>query len=317
MKKLNTAQRDQQLYASRIAWYYYKAGWTQNEIAEKLGLNRARVISVLNEARLSGRVTIHVHGADARLSDLEHQLCEKWHLKEALLVPEISTEHINENIGLAAAQYMERFLDHEKQLIGLGWGSTISWMTRNITHSTRSETSFITLCGGVTTYLSTRIAERSVGSLLSGFRYPFYIIPTPLVVNSREIRDLLLEEPEVQRVLQMALTADLSFVGIGALEPSNSFSQFGYRSKEDLELLTRLGAVGEIHGEHFDAEGQSLELEQHDRLIATRLSDLRKMKQVVGIAGGERKLEALRGTLRGNLISTLITDERTAQALLQ
>jgi DNA-binding transcriptional regulator LsrR (DeoR family) len=41
------------------------------------------------------------------------------------------------------------------------------------------------------------------------------------------------------------------------------------------------------------------------------------MKQVVGIAGGERKLEALRGTLRGNLISTLITDERTAQALLQ
>ena len=126
MKKLNTAQRDQQLYASRIAWYYYKAGWTQNEIAEKLGLNRARVISVLNEARLSGRVTIHVHGADAHLSDLEHQLCEKWHLKEALLVPEISTEHINENIGLAAAQYMERFLDQERQLIGLGWGSTIS-----------------------------------------------------------------------------------------------------------------------------------------------------------------------------------------------
>ena len=75
--------------------------------------------------------------------------------------------------------------------------------------------------------------------------------------------------------------------------------------------------MGEIHGEHFDAEGKSLELEQHDRLIATRLSDLRKMKQVVGVAGGERKLEALRGTLRGNLISTLITDERTAQALLQ
>ena len=55
----------------------------------------------------------------------------------------------------------------------------------------------------------------------------------------------------------------------------------------------------------------------NDRLIATRLSDLQKMKQVVGVAGGERKPEALRGTLRGNLISTLITDEHTAQALLQ
>ena len=121
----------------------------------------------------------------------------------------------------------------------------------------------------------------------------------------------------MQRVLQMALTADLSFVGIGALEPSNSFSQFGYSSKEDLQLLKRLGAVGEIHGEYFDEEGQSLELEQHDRLIATRLSDLRKMKHVVGIAGGGRKLEALCAALRGNLISTLITDERTAQALIQ
>jgi DNA-binding transcriptional regulator LsrR (DeoR family) len=317
VKKLNTAQRDQQLYTSRIAWYYYKAGWTQKEIAEKLGLNRSRVISVLNEARLSGRVSIHVHGTDARLSDLEHQLCEKWNLAEAFLVPEISPEHINENIGLAAAHYLERFLDHHHQLIGLGWGSTISWMMRNIPHSTRSQTSFITLCGGVTTYLSTRITEGAAGSLLSGFRYPFYIIPTPLVVNSKNIRELLLEEPEVQRVLKMALTADLSFIGIGALEPSNSFSQFGYRSKEDLELLRRLGAVGEIHGQYFDANGQSLPLEQHERLIATRLSDLRKMKQVIGVAGGERKLQALLGALRGCLLSTLITDEQTAHSLLQ
>ena len=42
-----------------------------------------------------------------------------------------------------------------------------------------------------------------------------------------------------------------------------------------------------------------------------------KMKHVVGIAGGGRKLEALCAALRGNLISTLITDERTAQALIQ
>ena len=43
----------------------------------------------------------------------------------------------------------------------------------------------------------------------------------------------------------------------------------------------------------------------------------RSTRAGVGVAGGARKLEALRGTLRGNLISTLITDERTALMLLQ
>jgi DNA-binding transcriptional regulator LsrR (DeoR family) len=313
---LNTAQRDQQLFAERIAWYYYKAGWTQNEIADKLGLNRARVIAVLNEVRQSGMVTIHVHGTDARLSELERELASRWQLNEVRLVPEVPPEQINENLGQAGAQFLERRIEQEKLLIGLGWGSTISWMTRNITNLARPETAFITLCGGVTTYLSTRMTERSVGSLLSGFRYPFYIIPAPLMVRSREVRDHLLHEPEIERVMRMALTADMSFIGIGALEPRTSFSQFGYRTQEDLDLLMRQGAVGEIHGEYFDAEGNPLELEQHERMIAVRLNQMRTMKQVIGIAGGPRKLEAIRGALRGKLLSTLITDEWTAQALL-
>lgn len=317
MKKLNTAQRDLQLYATRIAWYYHKAGWTQNEIADQLGLNRARVIAVLNEARQSGLVTIHVNGSDTRLCELEQALCERWGLDSVCLVPEVPQEQINENIGMAGAQYLERFLDQDRLLVGLGWGTTISCMTRNITQYTRTETAFITLCGGVTTYLSTRMTDNTVGSLLSGFRYPFYIIPTPLLVDSQALRNQLLEEPEVQRVMKMALTADLSFIGIGAVEPHSLFSQFGYRSREDLELLMRQGAVGEIHGEYFDAEGRPLALEQHERLIATRQAELRQMKHVVGIAGGHRKLHAIRGALRGNLLSVLVTDERTAHGLLE
>jgi len=60
--RLTTAERDVQQFATRVAWYYYKTGLTQSEIAKQLGLNRARVINILNEARNSGFVSIHVAG---------------------------------------------------------------------------------------------------------------------------------------------------------------------------------------------------------------------------------------------------------------
>ena len=42
-----------------------------------------------------------------------------------------------------------------------------------------------------------------------------------------------------------------------------------------------------------------------------------QVKRAVGIAGGKRKLSAIRGALRGRLINVLITDRFTAQDLLQ
>jgi deoxyribonucleoside regulator len=36
----------------------------------------------------------------------------------------------------------------------------------------------------------------------------------------------------------------------------------------------------------------------------------------VGLAGGERKIEAIRGALRGNLINVIITDYYTAKQLI-
>jgi DNA-binding transcriptional regulator LsrR (DeoR family) len=47
------------------------------------------------------------------------------------------------------------------------------------------------------------------------------------------------------------------------------------------------------------------------------LDQLQRVKRVVGIAGGARKLAAIRGALKGGLINTLITDRFTAERLVQ
>jgi DNA-binding transcriptional regulator LsrR (DeoR family) len=312
---MNIALQDQRKFAARASWYYYKTGMNQGEIAKRLGINRARVINILNEARKDGTVTFHISGEDSEVMDLEVQLKEKWGLRDVFLTPGVFDEELKNDLSMAGAQYLEMNLPSKESLIALGWGETISGITRNLGRVIPERTSFVTLCGGVMHYLSEH-TPANVGTPLSGFLYPFHVIPTPLMVGSPELRDQLLNEPEVQHVMNMAQLADIAMVGIGSLKTSTEFEGFGYKSQKELDLLKKRGAVGEMHGEYFNSVGEPLELEHHHRLISIRLETLCKMKHVVGVAGGADKIEALQAALKGGFIHSLITDEMTARALL-
>jgi DNA-binding transcriptional regulator LsrR (DeoR family) len=55
----------------------------------------------------------------------------------------------------------------------------------------------------------------------------------------------------------------------------------------------------------------------NDRVISMELNQLKQVRRVVGIAGGKRKIAAIRGALAGGWINTLITDRMTAERLIQ
>ena len=52
------------------------------------------------------------------------------------------------------------------------------------------------------------------------------------------------------------------------------------------------------------------------RVIGVTLEQLRNVDRSVGVAGGERKYEAIRGAVVGNWINVLITDHMTAERLI-
>ena len=313
---MSVALRDKKKFAARVSWYYYKTGMTQGEIAKRLGINRARVINILNEARKDGIVTFHVSGKDSGLMNLEILLRDMWGLRDVFLTPKVSKKELKNDLSVAGAQYLEMNIPSKESLIALGWGDTISGITRNLGRAIPERTSFVTLCGGVMHYLSEHPPE-NVGTPLSGFLYPFHFIPTPLMVSSSKLRDKLLKEREVQRVMGMAQMSDIAMVGIGSLVPTSKFEEFGHNSQKELDNLKKYGAVGEMHGEYFNAVGEPLEMEHHQRLISISLESLRKIKHVVGVAGGPDKIDAIRAALKGGFIHSLITDEKTAKSLLK
>jgi len=53
----------------------------------------------------------------------------------------------------------------------------------------------------------------------------------------------------------------------------------------------------------------------NNRVIGMKLEQLRGVNRVVGVAGGRRKVAAIRAALAGRLINVLITDRTTARTL--
>ena len=201
---MKVSEKDYQLYSSRVAWYYFKAGMTQAEIAEKLGLNRSRVINILNEARRDGTVSIHVQGKDAKLAKLEEALKMVWNLREVTVIPKVADKQLKENLSIAGAHFLETCFDQRGGLVGLGWGHTVSGITMYLSRILPGKTEFVTLCGGVTQYLA-ESRTGNVGAPLSGFYYPFHALPTPLLLSTKSLCENLLNATEVQTVMEKAL----------------------------------------------------------------------------------------------------------------
>ncbi len=111
--------------------------------------------------------------------------------------------------------------------------------------------------------------------------------------------------------------SSMSVVGIGHMGEDATIIQNGILSKNDLTVLKMSGAVGDILSHFLDENGAVVAPDLERRLQSTSLELLRKLKNVIGVAGGANKVDAILAALRGEFLDVLITDETTAEQLLQ
>jgi lsr operon transcriptional repressor len=173
----------------------------------------------------------------------------------------------------------------------------------------QSNISLVSLTGGVSAYVGT--------TGLYGPQNNAHLIPTPLRVSSQELAAMLRLEPYVRNVLDMASTARIGVIGIGAVSSTATLVRYGYCTSTEIELFARRGAVGDILGYFYDGNGEILALDLHRHVVAVPVEDLRKIPNLAAAAAGPHKVDAILGLLRGRLANILITDQATAQELLR
>jgi len=140
-------------------------------------------------------------------------------------------------------------------------------------------------------------------------------MPLPVIASSPEEREMLLRQPMVKETLSLSARADITFVGIGDLGPDAPLYVDGFITEPELKALQKAGAVGEIVGWAFDAQGKMIEGLTNDRVMSAPMPS-RERSLVVALAMGERKLPGTIAALNRRLVNGLITDERTATRLL-
>lgn len=305
---------------TKVAWFYYKEKLTQQDISARVNISRQKVQRFLEKARDLEIIRFQVKNPYANLLSIENELTEKYSLKDSVVVPYLSEGDnlLRRSFAKAGASYLERIISqHNNSIVGLGWGNTTAYLADYFDSlPIKTKVEVVSLIGNLMTNVAMNpyiIAEKIANKLDA----PFYNIWAPAITQSKERAEIFKSEPWINCVLQKASKANIILFSVGEVSPSASLFKMGYLSSDELKRLREKGAVGDILSRFFNAQGDLVDDEIHERVISVPIDKLRDTgKIVIGIAGGPLKLNAIQGALNGKYINVLITDEETAQKLL-
>ena len=303
----------------RVAKLYYDLERTQNEIATDLGLTRWQVGRLLTEARELGIVRIEITPRAYRKTELEVRLQQEFGLKDAIVVPSGGTTDpalLTESVAQAAAKYLAG-LNPKPELIGVSWGRTMSAVARFLPGNWNPGVHVI-LVNGSTNLRSTATAyKRSCRRICQVGNGSATLLPVPAIVGKKSTRDVLEEDPIIERVLTLAKQADVVCFGMGGITHESVLLSSGYLDEADIDRLKDAGAVGDILGRFVDRDGTIVDtaIDEPDRRPSARIP---QDKTVVDWRRCRWREIADRpcAALKAGYVSVVVTDEATARYAL-
>lgn len=310
----DTVNADDQLNI-RIAWYYYVTDMTQQQIADRFGITRARVNKALAASRENGVVQIRINSPLASCVALEHQLQDRYGLQRAVVVPTPDDPRmIFRVLGVGVAPRVQDHLG-EGSIVAVGWGRTLREAVRELQGRALPGVTVLSLLGGLH-YGSANNTVEIASSLAGLFGGEYYYLAAPVFAPSEHYRDMILAEASVQAVLGKAKQADLALLTVGDLTERSLMLELGLVNPEDGDSLKAAGAVGDLLGRWLNADGQEVDHPLNRRAVSIELEDLRRIKHVVLVSGGPYKAEIIRAVLKRGFVHELVIDEAAAQELL-
>lgn len=299
----------------RAAWLHYAGSMTQAEIARQLGVSPAKVHRLVARALERGAVRITVEGPIAECMDLESRLRERFGLEEVRIAPDLREPDLPlRAIGAEGARLLEREFARTSGLLGFGHGRTLGAAIAELPRSDLADRRFVALMGGLTQNFAASPHD-AMFQLAARTGATAHVMPVPFLANSPEDRAVLLAQRGVAGLVHLWAEAETMIVGIGTTQPDAQLVDAGMIAPEDIEEVERSGAVGEMLGHFFDAAGRPVDTGLTARTLSPDLDRL-SPRRIVALAGGPRKVAAIRAVLRSGLLTGLVTDERTAQAVL-
>lgn len=302
----------------QAAWLYYINNLTQQEIATRLGISRVKVTRLIRQARENDLVTISINSPLTNMYyEQQEELVKLYDLQNAIVtIPAEDEQTLMPILANTTASYLADQLK-PGMVVGVGVGRTVSLIPRYFLPQLDLNCTFVELSGGPTAFLfdyaqadvTYRLAER-VGGKAVHLKAPFF-------VENARAREILLRDPVVSQNLKLARSCDLAIFSVGTFDPESQLVQHGILSRQEVNRLQKAGVIGDVLSHMFDERGVEVPSSFSERLIGLNITDLTKLKKCILISGGDEKRNCILAALKGKWVDILITDENTANWLIQ
>ncbi|TWD54157.1 DNA-binding transcriptional regulator LsrR (DeoR family) [Agrobacterium vitis] len=302
--------------AARAGWLYYVAGRTQDEIAAAMNISRQSAQRLVSLAIAEKLVKVRLDHPIAVCLELADAVQKKFGLKQVEVVPtDPGSDTTTTGIAEAGAAELERWLKQPDPLIiAMGTGRTLRAMIDQLSAMECPQHKIVSLTGNISPDGSAAYFN-VIFSMADAVKAPHFPMPLPVIVSSKEERDLLRRQPLVAPTIALGQQSNVTFVGIGEMTLNAPLLQDGFLKQTEMQALLDRGATGEICGWIFDEKGQLLDDPVNQRVASMDIPS-RQTSTVIGMARGKRKHAAIRAAVIGGHINALITDEDAAKFLL-
>jgi DNA-binding transcriptional regulator LsrR (DeoR family) len=295
-----------------LARRFYVDDVSKTELASEFAMSRFRVARLLQQARDVGLVTITINDRAQELDALSDQLRHHLMLEECVVVAAGSTEVDNRQRLAKAAAVEMKHLIRAGDMVGLSWGRTLVAIGAELTDL--APCTLIQLTGMVGNDFTQspvevirRIADGSSVQTLSLF--------CPLFAGTDEAATAFRQDPSVRRVMESYRELKLAVLSLGSWEPAITQLRSNLAPR-DQDELSSAGARAEMAGIFLRDDGSVIDTDLSSRRISVSVDDLLRTPRVLTAAGSVEKVPAIASVSRSGLITSLVTDDLTAVALL-
>jgi len=300
----------------KVARLHYEYGLTHQEVADAVHLSRVKVTRLLRRARDLGIVQIRVRSDASPYAALETELSLRFGLDEVLVVPARDDEtDQRESLALAAARYLQRIL-RDGMVVAIGLSRTVAMIPQFVVDPRPASATFVSMSGGlrkVSLAVNPYAGTERLAQLFGGTAEHLH---APAIVGSRAVADALLGDPATAQALERAAAADVGLLGVGGISGHATLVDEEELTPSEIEELVAAGAVGDVAGRFFRADGSPVEHELNYRVIGLTLEQVRRIPLRLVVAGGPDKAEAIASALRGKLATVLVVDADNAEQML-
>lgn len=313
MDKSFAKKIEQSLQAARL---YYESELSQAKIAQEMQLSRPTVARLLAFAKQHDLVKVTIQNPYQTSENLAVKLAQRYALKKVKVVqpPFTHSQNLDAALGKTTAAYLTEIV-HDHDIIGVSWGKTINAVAQYLTPQTAKQVKIVELKGNVTYTQTPIFAETILAKFGQAFQTAPYKLALPVVFQNKETHDLVLKDRWIASMIALGKQANIALYTVGTIRDDALLFKTGYFEQAEQAYLKKT-AVGDICSRFFNEQGQIAWPELDARTVGIQLADLKKKSYAILVAGGQRKLKPIKAALLGGYANVLITDEQTAQSLL-